>query len=108
MAHSMQERVAEIWMSVVLGMAVKRSRSSRTRVNSQRLLRCRLGELIVPSLAVFAFAKDERVERLEAMRLARSFAFFVSRYSSPRPTRAVSYCRRAASLEPGAFDSISL
>ena len=32
MAHSMQERVAEIWMSVVLGIVVKRSRSWRTRM----------------------------------------------------------------------------
>ena len=30
MAQSMQERVAVIWMSVVLGIGVKRSRSWRT------------------------------------------------------------------------------
>ena len=65
-------------------------------------------ELVVPSLAVLAFAKDERVERLEVMRSARSFGLCVSLYSSPRPIRAASYCRRAASLEPGAFDNMSL
>ena len=61
-----------------------------------------------PSLAVFAFAKDERVERLVRTSSASSFGLLPSRYISPRPINAVSYSRSAASPDPGPLERMSL
>lgn len=49
------------------------------------------------SLAVFAFAKEDRTVLLLVTRAARASVFLWSRYSSPRATRACSYSRMAAS-----------
>lgn len=55
----------------------------------------------LPSLAVFALAKDEKVTRLVLMSSAISCGILSSRYSFPSPINAASYSRDEASVEPG-------
>lgn len=80
----------------------------------------------IPSFAVFAFANDDRTVRLLVTRSTSSFeflgqvssasyalpsqaAYFSSRYSSPRLTKAVSYSLMAASeVTEGGLEMISL
>lgn len=106
MAHSIHDRVTDIWMSVVLGIDEKRSRSWRTK-KSQLGLYGKLKKSL-PSLAVLAFAKDDNVDRLVLTSSASSFGFLPSRYSCPRPIKTVSYSRKAVSPDPGPFDKRSL
>lgn len=81
---------------------------------------------IIPSFAVFAFAKEDNTPLLVVIRSTSSSAFllgvsnmhnqtplhgpyFSSRYNSPRLTKAVSYSRTAASdVTAGGLEMISL
>lgn len=81
---------------------------------------------IIPNLAVFAFANEDKTVRLVVIRFTSSSAFllsfsipvlsnfqgpshFSSRYNSPKLTRAVSYSRTAASeVTEGGFEIMSL